>query len=389
MAREYQICTRCVMDTTDPDITFDSLGICNHCHSHDAAVRASVRTGERGRIELEQILDEVRRAGARKPYDCVIGVSGGVDSTYVAYLVKEHGLRPLAVHLDNGWDSELAVKNIEVALRTLGIDLHTHVLDWPEFRDLQLAFLRASTPDSEIPTDHAISALIRHTAHRLGVHYMITGVNVRTETHLPLAWSQGHSDWRYIRSVHEQFGTIPLRSFPHMGFWTYRRYHHTQSQIDLLNYVDYVKDDAMRVLQSKLNWKYYGGKHFESIYTRFYQGYILPTKFGFDKRRAHLSSLVCSGERSREAALSELETPPYSPELQAQDKIYVAKKLGLTEPEFEAIMRLPKRSYWDFPSYGHLYQNRAFIGLRRLYHRVRAFRNRGLAGSTKDVVSAN
>ena len=377
------------MDTTDPDITFDRLGICNHCHSHDAAVRASVRTGERGRIELEHILDEVRRAGARKPYDCVIGVSGGVDSTYVAYLVKEHGLRPLAVHLDNGWDSELAVKNIELALRTLGIDLHTHVLDWPEFRDLQLAFLKASTPDSEIPTDHAISSLIRQTAHRLGIRYLITGVNVRTETHLPLAWSQGHSDWRYIRSVHEQFGTVPLRSFPHMGFWMYRRYYHTQSQIDLLNYVDYVKGDAMHVLQSKLNWKYYGGKHFESIYTRFYQGYILPIKFGYDKRRSHLSSLVCSGERSRDSALSELETPTYSPELQAQDKIYVAKKLGLTEPEFEAIMRLPKRSYWDFPSYGHLYQNRTFVGLRRLYHRVLALRNRRLAGSTKDVLGAN
>lgn len=376
MTRHYVVCTRCVMDTTDPAISFDANGVCNHCHAHDEAVRRWLHAGAEGRAKLEALAATIREEGAGKPYDCVIGVSGGVDSTYVAYLVKQLGLRPLAVHVDNGWDSELAVKNIENALRTLGIDLDTHVLDWTEFRDIQLAFLRASTPDSEIPTDHAIQAVIRQTASRLGVRTLITGVNLRTETHLPLAWSQGHGDWRYIKSVHARYGTVPLRSFPHMGFWAYRRLYHSQHQVDILNYVDYVKADAQRLLQTELGWKSYGGKHHESIYTRFYQGYILLKKFGFDKRRSHLSSMICSGQVTREAALAELTKEPYPVELQTQDKSYVSKKLGITEAEFDAIMALPARRFADFPSYGRLYQNSTFLRLRGLYHKVAAFRAR-------------
>ena len=357
MSSEYRMCTRCVMDTTDPDIVFDENGVCNHCHTYDRMVREYVVDGEEGLRHLEQTAQKIRKDGQGKKYDCVIGVSGGVDSTYVAYRVKKLGLRPLAVHLDNGWDSELAVKNIEETLKRLDIDLYTEVLDWEEFKDLQVSFLRASTPDSEIPTDHAINALLGNLAQKIGVKYVIIGSNVRTETHLPRAWSQGHLDWKYIREIQKRFGTQPFRTFPHIGFFTYYLRMLTQKRVEILNYLGYNKKEALRVLQEELGWRYYGGKHYESIYTRFYQGYILPEKFGFDKRRSHLSSLVCSGEVTREQALEELKVPTYAPSMQEEDREYVVKKLGLTDAEFAAIMSAPRKSYWDYPSYGHLMKN--------------------------------
>ena len=360
MNSEYRICTRCVMDTTDPDIVFDENGVCNHCHNQERMVREFVISGEAGLSHLEQISEKIRHEGKGKTYDCVIGVSGGVDSTYVAYKAKELGLHPLAVHLDNGWDSELAVKNIEQTLKLLGIDLYTDVLNWEEFKDLQVAFLRASTPDSEIPTDHAIWGTLGNMADKVGVKYIISGFNVRTETHLPSAWSQGHYDWKYIRSVHRMFGKVPLKSFPHQDLLTIYKRRVTQRKVDILNYLDYSKEDAMKLLQEKLGWKYYGGKHYESIYTRFYQGYILPVKFGFDKRRVHLSSLVCSGQMTREQALMELEKPTYSPAMQEEDREYVIKKLGLSDESFEAIMNAPKKSYWDYPSYGPMMKSRLY-----------------------------
>jgi N-acetyl sugar amidotransferase len=342
------------MDTSDPEITFDENGECNHCHTYDRLVREHIVDGDAGRERLEKLVSDIKRAGQGKQYDCLIGVSGGVDSTYVAYLVKKLGLRPLAIHLDNGWDSELAVKNIEETLKRLGIDLYTEVLDWEEFKDLQAAFLKASTPDSEIPTDHAIVAILGNMAAKLGIKYILIGNNVRTETHLPRAWSQGHFDWKYIRELHKRFGTRPLKTFPHFGFFTYYLRMLTQKRIAILDYVNYTKKEALRVLQEELGWRYYGGKHYESIYTRFYQGYILPEKFGFDKRRCHLSSLICSGEMTREQALAELSIPTYSPSMQEEDREYVAKKLGFSDEAFAAIMTAPKKSYWDYPSYGQI-----------------------------------
>jgi hypothetical protein len=262
------------------------------------------------------------------------------------------------------------VSNIGRALKALDVDLNTHVIDWEEFRDLQLAFLRASTPDSEIPTDHAIVALMHQTARRIGVRYVVTGYNARTESHLPPAWSQGHYDWRYIKGVHARHGRRPLRTFPYMTLWQYRRFLKTQVTLDILDYVDYVKRDAMPVLERELGWRYYGGKHYESIYTRFYQGYILPRKFGYDKRKCHLSSLVCAGEISRGEALATLREEPYPRDLQEQDRAYVIKKLGLSDQEFEEILRLPRRSYWDFPSYGRWYRSGVFNRLRAVLRRI-------------------
>jgi len=355
MSKDYQICTRCVMDTTDPEITFDENGVCNHCRDYDAAVAHRILAVDQREQILATLVKKVKEAGKGKSYDCIIGVSGGVDSTYVAYKVKELGLRPLAVHLDNGWDTELAVKNIEITLNNLGIDLFTRVLDWQEFKNLQIAFLKASTPDAEIPSDHAIFATLCDVAEQHGIKYIITGVNVRTESHMPRSWSQGHQDWRYIRSINAQFGKMPLTTYPHQNFYTYYRRFLTLRKVDILNYIDYSKMEAMGVL-SQLGWRYYGGKHYESIYTRFYQGYILPIKFGYDKRRSHLSSLICSGEITRSNALSELDKPTYDPRLQEEDREYVVKKLGISDDKFEEIMRMPPKSFWDYPSYGNFWR---------------------------------
>lgn len=341
------------MDTSDPSIVFDERGECNHCRTYDFLVTHHVRTGDAAKVELDAIVDAIRRDGEGKPYDCVIGVSGGVDSTYVAHAVKSLGLRPVAVHMDNGWDSELAVANIEKVLKKLQIDLITEVLDWDEFKDLQLSFLKASVPDAEIPTDHAIGAVMYRTAVQYGLRHMISGSNIKTEGILPQTWTYGVNDWRYIRSVQKQFGTRPLRSFPHFSFA--RMMHYTTVRrirsVRILDYVPYVRSDVMRVLQEDLGWKYYGGKHYESIYTRFFQGYILPRKFNIDKRRAHLSALICGGQTTREKALEDMTHDPYTDAQKAEDREYVIKKFGITEREFDDIMNAPVRSFREFPTY--------------------------------------
>jgi N-acetyl sugar amidotransferase len=337
------------MDTTDPDIEFDDDGVCNHCKRYDA--KKATLSDER---HLRHLVEKMKRHGQGRRYDCLVGVSGGVDSTYTAHLLKELGLRPLAVHMDNGWDSELAVSNIEKTLNKLSIDLYTYVLDWEEFKDLQLAFLKASTADSEIPTDHAIMAVLYRMANDARLKYIILGSNVATEAIMPNRWSTGHADWRYINNIQKRFGTRKLKSFPHYSLKDLLFYRRIEGirVVNLLNYVDYDKKEAMRVLQDELGWVYYGGKHYESVYTRFFQGYILPRKFSYDKRRAHLSTLVCSGQMTREQALKEMTKDPYpSEELKNEDKEYVLKKLEMTNEDFERIMRLPKKTIWDYPSY--------------------------------------
>jgi N-acetyl sugar amidotransferase len=354
----YQACTRCVMDTTDPLIQFDSNGVCNHCRNYDRVISTGYYTGQKGNA-LNDIVAEVKRRGKGKPYDCIIGVSGGVDSTYTAYLTRQLGLRPLAVHLDNGWNSEMAVANIEKTLDKLGIDLNTHVLDWEEFRDLQVAFLKASTPDAEIPTDHAITNILYEMASRYGIRHIILGNNTATEGILPLMWSYGYRDWRYIKSVHDRFGTVKLRNFHHYNLPKLAWYQTIKgiTIVRVLDYIKYTRQEALDVIQGKLGWKNYGWKHYESIYTRFFHGYILPRKFHIDKRRAHLSALICSGQMPRQEALAELEKDPYSsPELMAEDREYVIKKLRLTEASFREIMDAPTRNFLDYPNHYRLLQ---------------------------------
>ncbi len=367
---ERRICSRCVMDTTDPEIRFDADGLCQYCHEHSERVASRVLTGDAARERLQAEVTAIRQAGQGRPYDCVIGVSGGVDSSWVAVCVKRLGLRPLAVHLDNGWNSEIAVGNIHRLLRALDIDLHTHVIDWEEFRDLQLAFLRASTPDAEIPSDHAIVSLLYGTAARRGIKTVIPGYNSRTETHLSPAWSRGHFDWRYISSVHRLFGGRPLRTFPHMGLLRRSLWLRRCRTLDLLDLVEYSPAAARTELQRDFGWQSYGAKHCESVYTRFYQGYILPRKFGFDKRKCHLSSLICAGEVSRDQALAILAEPPYPVAEQERDRAYVVKKLGLSEGEFDAIMSASPKQFWDYPSYERLFRVPLVGRFQALYRKV-------------------
>jgi N-acetyl sugar amidotransferase len=385
---EYRICRRCVMDTSDPEITFDGQGVCRHCHAYDRVVAACVVRGAEGRARLAAIAARIKEEGRRKRYDCIIGLSGGVDSSYVAWLVKQLGLRPLAVHLDNGWNSETAVRNIEQVVKKFGMDLHTHVLDWEEFRRLQVAFLRASTPDSEIPTDHAIVATLYHAARRHGVRWLIEGGNVVTESMVPRTWSHGHFDWRYIRHVNQAFGGAELASYPHLTAFDFevRLRLRNLERLQILHYVDYRKREALETLTRDAGWTPYGRKHYESIYTRFYQGYILPTKFGFDKRRAHLSCLVNNGELMREEALAELKEPAIPGGQLREDRAFVLKKLGLTEREFEAIMALPRKTFWDYPSYETgLYRSPAWRAYRRVRELLGRLKRAARAGSGRGV----
>lgn len=369
----YRMCTRCVMDTTDPDIRFDENGVCNNCTEYLEKAAIRLLHGEQAKNALDKIIASIREAGKGKDYDCIIGVSGGVDSTYVAYKVKQLGLRPLAVHFDNGWNSELAVSNIEKVLNKLGIDLFTYVIDWEEFKDLQLAFLEASTPDSEIPTDHAILAVLYRIADEHGIKYIISGNNFKNEGLQPVTWSYGHIDWQYIKGIQNRFGHVKLRSFPHLSIadYVYKTYIKRIRIISILNYMPFTKAEAMEVLQNELGWKYYGGKHYESIYTRFFQSYILPVKFGIDKRKAHLSTQVCMGEITREQALEELKKEICPKDLLENDREYVIKKFDLDEKGFERIMNLPPKTFRDYPN--------SYDFLKKLRNLLHFMRKKGLA----------
>lgn len=353
--REYQICTKTVMDTIgDDDIRFDEDGVCNYYHEFREKLKIRVPEASVAEKQLKDLVAKIKKEGEGKQYDCIIGISGGVDSTYTAWLVKELGLRPLAIHLDNGWNSELAVKNIENILNKLGIDLYTEVMDWEMFKDLQLSFLKASTADGEIPTDHAILSILYQTAAKFKVKYIISGMNFRNEGMLPPSWARGYLDWRYIKSVQKKFGKQSLSTFPHMTIFNFLYFNLVKKirSVSFINYIPFDKQEAMEVIQEKLGWQNYGGKHYESIYTRFYQAYILPKKFKIDKRKAHLTCLIAStGEITREEALKILEQPTADEKLLQDDKEYLLKKFGISAEEFESIMNAPIKTIFDYPNY--------------------------------------
>jgi len=356
----YRICTRCVMDTSDPDISFDADGVCSHCRNYDLQAKPIVDRAASGEAkkDLDALVERIKRRGRRAQYDCIIGLSGGVDSTYVALKVKEYGLRTLAVHFDSGWNSELAVGNIENIVKRLGIDLVTFVVDWEEMRDLQLAFLRSGVANCDTPTDHAFLAVLYRVASRHGIKTVITGTNFATEFILPRAWGYSPADRVHLRAIHKRFGHVPLRNYPTLGF--FQRYFYYPilrgiRTVRILNYLPYVKDDVKREIADTLGWRDYGGKHHESIFTRFFQTYYLPTKFGYDKRRAHLSSLIVSGQLTREEALASLSALPNDPDKIGEDKSFVAKKLGVSDAEFDCIMAEPPHSYRDYPTEEWLY----------------------------------
>jgi N-acetyl sugar amidotransferase len=348
--RPYQQCAISVMDTiADPDISFDEKGICNYYYDYKKA-EATLHHGQEGWQLLEGIAAEIKAAGKGQPYDCIMGLSGGVDSTYVAYLAKKLGLRPLAVHFDNGWNSELAVMNIQNIVTRLGFDLSTYVINWNEFRDLQIAYLKASVVDIEAITDHAIFATLYRLSGEKKIKYFLNGTNIQTENTLPKSWIHSKSDHINIQSIHKAYGTLPLKTFPFSNAKVKRYYHKVLGvrSVSMINYVDYNKKKVKEMIQKELGWRDYGGKHYESIWTRFYQGYILPEKFHIDKRKAHLSDLIFGGQISKPEALEELSQPIYDPKQFRIDYDFVLKKLGLTAAEFDTIMKTPARSHYDF-----------------------------------------
>lgn len=338
------------MDTTDLDITFDAQGLCNNCTDFLGKRAKHKYQGSATDQELLRIVAQIKKAGQGKEYDCVMGMSGGIDSSYSAYVAKQHGLRVLALHMDNGWNSDDAALNIKNVTQKLGIDYESYVLDWEEFKDLQLSFLKASVPEAETPTDMAIPAAMHAVAAKYGVKYIISGGNFATEGILPRSWHYNAKDTTYLKDIQKTFGTKPLKRFPLFGFIEeiyYKVFKRIQI-IYLLNYVPYSKKDSMLILETELNWRYYGGKHYESKYTGFIQSYYLFKKFGFDYRRATLSTQICTGEVTREEALLELKSLPYDEVKVKHEKDYIAKKLGITLAEFEQIIDAPAKSYRDY-----------------------------------------
>ena len=352
MSISYQICNRCVMDTSDPEIVFDELGNCNHCNEFLTSSQKIIYHGKESEDQLDLILKNIKISGKGKEYDCLIGMSGGVDSSYVAYKAIQLGLRPLAVHMDNGWNSEEAVNNIKHVCTKLNIDYQSYVLDWEQFKEIQLSILKSSIVEVEIPTDVAVTSICHKVASEHNIKYIIGGGNYATEGILPEKWFYYPKDLKLLKSIHKQFSNKGLKSFPTFDYKIEMFYKFIRGIkiVYLLNYMPFNKSDAIKELEQKIGWKNYGGKHHESIYTRFVQSYLQPVKFNLDYRKATFSSQICNGDISREAALSELSKDPFNHETLKSDKEYVSKKLGISFNELEKIINAQPKSYRDYPN---------------------------------------
>lgn len=349
MKEPFVICSRCILDTSVHDIKFDNNGECKYCLIHDE-MEIRHPLGPNLKIELQALISKIKLQGKNKKYDCIVGVSGGRDSSFTLLTAVKLGLRPLAVHFDNGWNSEISVQNIKKACDKLHVDLYTIVADWEEFKDLQISFLKASTPDADVPTDYAIYSVLYHVAHKEGVRFILNGHSFRTEGTSPISWT--YMDPLYVRSVHKRFGKIKrFKSFPHMTFLKLQYYIWVKGikEIRLMEFIDYRKKEVDKILKQELDWKYYGGHHHENLYTKFFQSFYLPKKFNIDKRKTELSALIRSGQISREEALKEIESSPY--EFDEKTVEYAYSKLGLSKQEFEEIMNLPPKSHNDYPTY--------------------------------------
>lgn len=343
-----RVCSRCVYDTTIPEIVFDDQGVCQFCRIHEE-MEKQYPAGAEGARRLEALVSRIKEQGRGKAYDCVVGVSGGVDSTYTLYQAVKHGLRPLAVHFDNGWNSEIAVRNIENATNRLGVDLATHVVDWEDFKKLQISFLRASVSDAEIPTDMAIHAVLHRVAASEGVRHILLGHSFRTEGIVPKTWT--YFEGKYITSVHKRFSgsgrtSVPVLSLAGLFYYMVLR---RIVVSPFLNYFDYDKKAAGDELTREVGWEDYGGHHHESLYTKFFQSYLLPRKFGIDKRKLSFSARIRSGRMDRAEALRILRDEPYPLNMDIVE--YTMDKLDLSMEDFQSIMDTPVRSFTDYPTY--------------------------------------
>lgn len=341
------------MDSSDPDLILDERGVCLYCHTTSIISQKRPKTPQEAIQRLETVAEKIRKDGHGRQYDCIIGISGGVDSAYTTHLAHQLKLRPLMVHLDNGWNSELAVANIKRIVDKCGFDLHTHVVNWPEFKDIQRSLLLASVLDVELVTDHSFFALLTDIARKNKIRYSLSGNNTATESFMPESWNWLKSDLRNLKAIQARFGTRPIKTLPTLNFWirlAYERLGLICKPIYLLEDCIYRKSEALALLESEYGFRYYGGKHYESTFTKFYQAYILPRKFGIDKRRVHLSSLITNGEITRQQALVELDTPVYPESELRKEMSFVLRKLGFSKEEFEAIMASPPVPHDHYPS---------------------------------------
>lgn len=360
MSSKYQVCTNCVMDTSDSKIVFDENGVCDHCLDFKENVRPNWHPDERGRAELEQIVEKIKESGKGKDFDCILGMSGGVDSSYMAHLaVKELGLRPLIFHVDGGWNSDLAVNNIEVIVDKLGLDLFTEVIDWEEMRDFQLAFFKSGVPHLDIPQDHAFVATLYNFANKYGIKYILNGYNISTEgVRNPLEWLYYGTDMSQINDIQKKFGTKPLKNYPLSPILKHKLYLKYIKGIQVvrpLNYLPYDKKEAIKTLTDVYGWRPYPQKHFESRFTKFFEGYWLPERFGFDTRKVQFSSLILTDQMTREEALEKLMVPAYDPNAIEEDFNYIATKLRISPEELRGYFNAPKKSYRDYKSQQNLF----------------------------------
>lgn len=349
----YQICKITVMDSTIPGTSFDADGYSNHYWDFKNTVEPNWHPDGKGAETLAKQVEQIRAAGRGKDFDCILGLSGGVDSSFMLHtMVREHGLRPLVFHVDGGWNSEMAVHNIEVLVEKLGVDLYTEVINWEEMRDFQLAWFRSGVPHIDIPQDHAFIAVLYQFAEKYGIKTILNGGNISTEcVKMPYQYYYWGTDMSQIRDIIRRFGTVPMNTYPFSSVYRHKlllRYAKGVQVFKPLNFMPFSKQRALTELESNYGWKAYPQKHFESRFTRFYEGYWLPTRFGFDVRRCQLSSLILTGQMTREAALEALETPSYDPETIEQDFDYIASKLRISTDELRGYHDMPLKFYWDY-----------------------------------------
>lgn len=356
--RQYKICSSCVMDTSDPGIYFDSDGVCNHCKNF-YEVQQFLFYPHKGDHDLEKLITEMKRQGTGNKYDCILGLSGGVDSSYLALKLNEWGIRPLVVHVDAGWNTEVAISNIEKVVNYCNFDLYTHVVNWDEMRDLQVSYLKSGVSNQDVPQDHAFFASIYHFAIKNNIRFICSGGNLATESVFPEMWHHEAMDAINLHSIHKRFGMRKLRDYQTISFFQlYFLYPliYKMRTVRPLNYIKYNKQIAVDELIKTIDWKPYGRKHGESTFTKFFQNYYLPEKFGIDKRRIHLSSLILNGELSRDEAISQLKEPLYLNTELDSDRIFFCKKLKITNSEFDELMNIPNMLYSEYRSWDNYYK---------------------------------
>lgn len=366
-----QICSRCVMDTSDPTISFDTNGVCNHCIEFDTITRQNWFPNAEGAARWAAIVEQIKVAGRGQDYDCILGLSGGVDSSYLAIKVHEWGLRPLVVHVDAGWNSELAVANIEALVNYCNYDLHTHVVDWEDMRDLHLAYLRAGISNQDVPQDHIFFASLYHFATKNKIRYILSGGNLATEGVFPKTWHGSAMDAINLKAIHSRYGERRLNSYKTISFFQYYIWYpfvRKMRTVRPLNYMPYDKAKALEELEKTVGYKPYARKHGESQFTKLFQNYYLPEKFGYDKRRPHLSSLIVSGQMTREEAMAKLAEPLYDADELEIDIAYFCKKLRITRGQFDELLKAPVHRHSEFPTWDGRY--RMLKGMQSMLARI-------------------